>query len=161
MCLIYELIWLDDSMNDSFDFPYYDREFGEVIRAACLGLCYRFALSCCRFELVVARSFWVSSTSTWEFWMGCNVRAPSTLAWGLQRCYQYHPRWHTRSQRCCWFQVVSNCPVTAGSACRRACYELRRINGSGSKLPWALDSVKLNRQVVTMMSIPPMNLGTE
>ena len=51
MCLIYELIWLDDSINDTFDFPYFDRAFSEVIRATGLGLCYRFALSCCRIIL--------------------------------------------------------------------------------------------------------------
>ena len=73
MCLIYELIWLDDFINDSFDFPYSDREFGEVIRVAGSGSCYRFALSCCKFELVVAGSFWESSTLTWEFRMGCDV----------------------------------------------------------------------------------------
>ena len=54
-------------------FPYSDREFSEVICAAGLDLRYKFALSSCRFKLVVAGSFWASSTSTWEFRMGWNV----------------------------------------------------------------------------------------
>ena len=73
MCLIYELIWLDDSINDSFEFPYSNREFGEVIRVAGSGLCYRFSLSCCRIILG-------------------KLHVDMEISNGLQ-CCGCHPRW--------------------------------------------------------------------